>query len=113
MPLLVDPSKVDPETYIGFREEYAFAVRGCLEGQTTIDVLGLNREELAEVRRDRLATLKDLARLCELLREKVAATPTQELSEQLRVWEERLKARREAAGEYSAMARAFLNQFAI
>jgi uncharacterized protein (TIGR02646 family) len=42
-PLLIDPSRLDPSEYIGFREEMAFAVNGCREGETTIQVLGLNR----------------------------------------------------------------------
>jgi hypothetical protein len=106
-PLLVDPS-ADPSRYLGFREEYAYAVGGCREGVTTIELLGLNREELVEVRRDRLARLKDLKLLCDLLREKVAASPTPELSAQLARVEATLEVSTEAGGEYAAMARAFL-----
>ena len=62
-PLLVNPAEQNTAGYIDFRDEYAYAVGGCAEGQATIEILGLNREELIEVRRDRLATLKDLMQL--------------------------------------------------
>jgi uncharacterized protein (TIGR02646 family) len=109
-PLLVDPSTRDPADYLDFREEYAFAVSGCPEGAATIEVLGLNREELVEVRRDRLARLRDLVLLCTLLREKIATAPTPDLSDRLRAVEATLRASREAAGEYAAMSRAYLDQ---
>jgi hypothetical protein len=111
-PLLVDPSTQDPALYLGFREEYAYAVGGCREGEATIDVFGLNREELVEIRRDRLARLRDLVLLRDLLREKVAAAPTPAFTARLRAVEEVLQSSREAAGEYAAMARAFLDRAA-
>jgi uncharacterized protein (TIGR02646 family) len=56
-PLLVDPSRLDPADFIEFREEYAYPMNGSREGVTTIEVLGLNREALAETRRNRLKDL--------------------------------------------------------
>jgi uncharacterized protein (TIGR02646 family) len=109
-PLLVDPSARDPSRYIGFREEYAFAVGGCREGECTIAVLGLNREALVEVRRGRLQRLRDLTQLRDLLREKVASAPMPDMSRQLDAVEETLQASIEATGEYAAMARAFRAQ---
>jgi uncharacterized protein (TIGR02646 family) len=111
-PLLVDPSRLDPLSFIGFRQEYAYAVGDCDEGRCTIDVLGLNREELVEVRRDRLARLKDLVRLRELLRKQVATAGMPELSGELQTVEEKLKALIEPTGEYAAMHRAFLHHTA-
>lgn len=109
-PMLVDPSAREPSRYIGFRQEYAFAVGGCREGECTIAILGLNREALVEYRRDRLQRLRDLTQLRDLLREKVATAPMPELSRRLHAVEETLQASIEAAGEYAAMARAFRAQ---
>jgi uncharacterized protein (TIGR02646 family) len=108
-PLLIDPAQ-DPALYIDFRNEYAVAVNRCLEGVTTIDVLGLNREELAEVRRKRLQDLRILLVARDALREIVASTstPSSERITQLQECENEIKARQEATAEYSAMARAFL-----
>jgi uncharacterized protein (TIGR02646 family) len=107
-PLLIDPATQDPSLFIGFSEEYAFAVNGCREGVTTIDVLGLNREELAEYRRKRLQDLRILRELCNTLREIVASNPTPERSAQLQEYETELQSRLADTAEYSAMARAFL-----
>jgi uncharacterized protein (TIGR02646 family) len=111
-PLLVDPCARDPSAYVGFREEYAYAVGGCREGEVTIEVLGLNREELLEVRRRRLKILKFLVSLRDRLRKEIATAPTPERSEDLREVEEILRASREDGGEYAAMARAFLDRSA-
>jgi uncharacterized protein (TIGR02646 family) len=111
-PLLVDPSRLDPAKFIEFREEHAHAIKGCLEGETTIEVLGLNRLELVEARGRRLETLRWLEQLCTLLREKIATAPTANLRSALHAREQDLKASREPASEYTAMARAFLADLA-
>lgn len=108
-PLLVDPAARDPVRYVGFRGEYAYAVEGCREGEVTIEVLGLNREELVEVRRRHLKVLKWLVRLRDRLYKEVAADPSPKRSEELRELEDALQASRAAAGEYAAMVRAFLD----
>ncbi len=108
-PLLVDPSTQEPALYISFREELAYAVGGCREGEATIEILGLNREELAEARRLLFIRLRLFVRLRELLREKVAVAATPDLVDQLRDVEETLRASTEATAEYAAMARALLN----
>jgi uncharacterized protein (TIGR02646 family) len=107
-PLLIDPTAHDPSGYVSFRGEYAIAVNGCREGDTTIEVLGLNREELIEIRRDRLAQLERLVWLRDLLSEKLATTSDPESSRRLSAVEATLQASREDSGQYAAMARAFL-----
>ena len=107
-PLLVNPARVDPANYIGFRQERVFAVGGRLEGKTTIRVLGLKRRELREARGRRLQMLRDLVFARDLLDEKVAATPKPKLVAQLARLEAALKASQDDAAEYAAMARAFL-----
>jgi uncharacterized protein (TIGR02646 family) len=107
-PLLIDPSTQDPGRYIGFREEYVFAVGGCPEGKATIEVLGLNREELVEVRRDRLASLKQLLWLRDLLQQTIATASTPEVVRKLREVETMLRGREAESGEYAAMTRAYV-----
>lgn len=107
-PLLVDPARPDPATFIRFRRERAVAVRGCREGRTTIRVLGLNRPALIEARARWLQTLKRLKKVRELLRQQIAVTPRPALVAQLAELDVTLRASCEDGGEYAAMARAFL-----
>lgn len=50
-PVFIDPSE-DVEKYISFREEVIFAVDDNPRGKATIEVLGLDRVELNEMRKD-------------------------------------------------------------
>jgi hypothetical protein len=72
--------------------------------------MGLNREELAGVRREHLARLKELTDLCEALRRQIAAKPSRELAEKLRMHQKSLRDKTEDASIYAAMGRAFLRQ---
>ncbi len=65
-PLIINPRNNDPINYIGFREEYPFAIDGNVYGKTTIECAGLDRETLNEARRSHLETvglLWDIIRL--------------------------------------------------
>jgi len=42
-PLFIDPGKDEPTEYIGFRAEYAFALKDNDRARATIESLGLNR----------------------------------------------------------------------
>ena len=64
-PLFLHPVQQDPEQYIGFRKEVPFAINGNRAGKMTIKALGLNRELLNEVRRDRLNMLIYLRKVVE------------------------------------------------
>lgn len=66
-PLLVDPAAVDPSEFVTFLNEYAHPVKGSAIGRTTITVLGLNRNELIEVRRDLVRTIRVLLETRECL----------------------------------------------
>jgi uncharacterized protein (TIGR02646 family) len=96
VPLFVDPTAQDPSLHIGFRQEYAYAIKGSASGEATIAALELNRPELAERRWDLLRVLgrlRDLTRVCkdaDLVREARAL----------------LKDRVDDCAEYSAAARA-------
>jgi uncharacterized protein (TIGR02646 family) len=53
-PMLLHPADEEPSAFVGFRAEMAFAIDDHPRARTTIEVLGLNREALAEMRLDRL-----------------------------------------------------------
>ncbi len=106
--LLIDPARDDPGRYLGFREEYAYPVRGQVRGRTSIEVLGLNREELVEVRRGGLTEIKLFAESRKHLAEALARNPAPELRAHLQKVEEWLRERAEDREEFAAMARAAL-----
>ncbi len=56
-PLFIHPAHVDPQQYISFRKEIPYSLRGNRFAKQTIAALGLDREILNEVRRDRLGHL--------------------------------------------------------
>jgi len=64
-PMFIDPSREDPSAHIGFRAEYPFAINGSTRGEATWRGLGLDREALAEIRRDHLVMVKALKKLSE------------------------------------------------
>jgi len=53
-PVFIDPGAEEPTEFIGFRSEIAYGEDDANRGKSTIESLGLNREVLAEVRRDHL-----------------------------------------------------------
>jgi uncharacterized protein (TIGR02646 family) len=57
-PLLINPAEQDPAEYIAFRKEIVYAIGGNPTGTTTIDILQLNREPLAEKRRECLKNIR-------------------------------------------------------
>ena len=65
-PLFVDPGKENPEEFIGFRGEMAFAIDGNQKAQVTIDSLKLNQRSLPEARLQRLNLLKRLYEFVEI-----------------------------------------------
>ena len=62
-PLLINPAIEDPASFLEFDEEYVRAIDGNPRGKATIEILGLNREEIVEKRRDVLGLIKDSDRL--------------------------------------------------
>jgi uncharacterized protein (TIGR02646 family) len=48
-PLLIDPAKEDPAMLISFRQEVAFPIDDHRRARITIEILGLNRVELARI----------------------------------------------------------------
>lgn len=67
-PLFIDPGKENPEEFIGFRGEIAYAIAGNARGQTTLNSLRLNQRSLPEARLQRLRLLKALWQIVQLAR---------------------------------------------
>lgn len=57
-PLLLDPRRDDPERHLVYAEDGSVASTTD-EGRATIEILGLNRAQLLEARRDALARLRE------------------------------------------------------
>jgi uncharacterized protein (TIGR02646 family) len=106
-PLLLDPSMVDPETVLSFREETVYAINDNRLGRTTIDVLGLNRQELREARRERFELIQLLlVAKARYLRHVTTLSASTELLDELAQINMRLARMRNETAEYAAMARA-------
>lgn len=65
-PLLINPAEVNPARYIVFRNQYVSAIKDNPIGETTIEVLELNREALWKKRRNQLKHLEDLLDMIDL-----------------------------------------------
>jgi len=107
-PLLINPTLVNPQDYIGFREEVPYAINGNVHGKTTIAVLGLDREALNENRRSQLAELKILLDVVVLASQPKRANDLefQELAKQV---VQQIGQRVLPSSEYSAMVSAYIN----
>jgi uncharacterized protein (TIGR02646 family) len=106
-PLLIDPAAVDPADHVGFRKEFVYPLRGNRVGRTTIEVLGLNRNELVEVRRKRIDDLNDLRETREVLLARGRNRLTVREQSLLTRIEQKLADSTPDAAEYAAMARAW------
>lgn len=56
-PLFIDAFRDEPRDHIRFRSDVPFAVGGSLRGNTTIDLIGLDRQDLNDARRKKLKLL--------------------------------------------------------
>jgi uncharacterized protein (TIGR02646 family) len=110
-PLFLNPAIDDPADFLDFRAEYVSAVGGNRRGEITLRELGLNREELAERRRDLLGPLKLLLETRELVAEEVARRPTTRLVNLLARLDAQLQLSTLESAEYAAMARAAMRSW--
>lgn len=106
-PLLLHPSDDEPQRHIGFREEVVYAIDGSPRGEVTIQVLGLNRVELEEKRRDKLQLIRLLTQAISLLRDQQGSL-NPELETRLKQLEAALDGYLDPATEYSSMLRTAL-----
>jgi len=93
-PLLVQPDKEDPADHIAFREHVAIPLTD--RGERTIDVCGLNRDQLRSDRREAFEMISQLLRLAAL------GLPESDEASQI------LQRRTQTDSEFSAMVRAAL-----
>jgi uncharacterized protein (TIGR02646 family) len=107
-PVFIQPALEDPSAFLEFREEYLSAKRGNRRGKLTIEVLGLNREALAERRRERLAALKRLIACRVLLAKRLAKDSDPEFNDELKRIDHHLMQLTKDSAEYSAMMRTAL-----
>ena len=84
-PMFIDCGKENPEDFIGFRAEYAYAIDGNLRGQITIDYLDLNSDDLTESRRQRLNILRELNKVLLLAIEHPHDQEVQNLADELKL----------------------------
>jgi uncharacterized protein (TIGR02646 family) len=101
-PLFIDPGNENPEEYLGFRGEFAFAINEERKGQVTIDALKLNDRSLPEARLQRLQLLKQLDWVIKLAAERLNDEEFQDAAKQAK--DQLEKAIREDA-EFSSAAR--------
>jgi hypothetical protein len=98
----------DPSAFLEFHQEYLRSIDCNPRGKATIDALGLNREELAEMRRDVLGPIKVLIDCRELIANQLADDPKPELFDQLVAINAQLVQRAKDSAQYAAMVRAVL-----
>lgn len=103
-PLLINPSVVNPQGHIDFREEIPYAINGSVYAQATISALSLDRENFNEVRRTRLAEIDLLIELVILANNQPENLELQKLAEKTRRYLEQAVL---PTAEYSAMVSAY------
>jgi len=85
-PLFIDCGKEDPQEFIGFRAEYAYAIDGNPRGKITIDYLDLNSEDLTESRRQKLNSLRELSKILSSAIENPDNQEWQKIADELKVY---------------------------
>ena len=107
-PLFLDPGKDDPGRFVTFDAAIARAIGDNRRARITIEVFGLNRPELLEMRGDRLDVALEMAELRRVLLALPPARRRPELAAQLTKLTARLHALQTDAAEYAAMTRVAL-----
>lgn len=102
-PMLLHPADDEPTAFIGYREEIAFPIDDHPRARATLEVVGMNREELAEFRLDHLAPFKRLRQVLPLL-----PADSEEARDILELFEQAVLPR----AQYASMMRAFVGNAA-
>ncbi len=103
--LLIDPAKDNPQKFISFRKEVPYAIDNKPKGKATIEIFGLDRDELNEYRLKRYLDLKYIYFLAN-------AEPPQPLSEEAKAYIN--KVLNNDSEEYAAIAwAAIASRFSI
>jgi hypothetical protein len=106
--LFINPATDDPSQFLEFNEEYVRAIEGNQRGTVTIDALELNREPIAEKRRDRLAGIVQLLECRELLAGKAGSLSDASWEHRLLAIDAHLKRCASDSAEFAAMVRTAL-----
>jgi uncharacterized protein (TIGR02646 family) len=109
-PLFIHPAEEDPHEFVEFREEYLCATNGNRRGAVTIEMLGLNRELVAERRRDHLARVKTLIECREQFEAELVKRPNPSFNTQIAKINAELERCSSDFAEYAAMVRALRKQ---
>jgi hypothetical protein len=104
-PLLINSSVLNPQDYIGFRDENPYPITGRIYGKTTIKALGLDRETLNETRRSKLALIKNFLDCTAIADNRPDDVELQKLAEEAK---HNLKQQTTLTAEFSAMVSAFV-----
>jgi hypothetical protein len=109
-PVFINPATENPTEFIGFNQEYPFGIDALGRGESTIKALGLDREELAEMRRKRLEEARRTIRTVRVLRHlrERDGQLCAELAQLLREHELAILSYGDPSTEYLAMLRALL-----
>ncbi len=108
-PVFISPAEKGIEHLIGFRQEYPYAKGGNRRARETVKHLGLDREELNEVRRDRLQKLELLSKNRQLLERRFPdARRPEDVQAHVNELTLELELAQADTAEYAAMARAAL-----
>jgi uncharacterized protein (TIGR02646 family) len=111
-PLLIHPELDEPASFLEFDREYVRAIDGNQRGEATIEILGLNRQEIVERRRDVLQSIKILVECRELIARQANERHNPEALTRLAAIEQQLDwyvtNDRSDSAEYVAMIRAAL-----
>jgi hypothetical protein len=107
-PWFINPAMEEPSAFLEFHQEYLRSIDCNPRGKATIDALGLNREELVEMRRDVLGPIKVLINCRELIANQLADDPKPELFDQLVAINAQLVQCAKDSAQYAAMVGAVL-----
>jgi hypothetical protein len=107
-PLFIHPAAEDPSAFLEFDREYVCAINNNSRGKATIEELGLNRDNLLEMRRDRLELINTLIDYRREFANRVAMSPKPGLLDPLAKIDERLAQYVSDSAQYAAMVRAVL-----
>jgi hypothetical protein len=107
-PLFIHPAAEDPSAFLEFDREYVCAINNNSRGKATIEELGLKRDKLLEMRRDRLDVINTLIDYRSEFANRVAMAPKPGLRDQLAKIDARLAQYVSDSAQYAAMVRAVL-----
>jgi uncharacterized protein (TIGR02646 family) len=112
-PLLIDPAVEDPAQFLEFRENRVYAIGNNARGETTIEIFGLNRKELVDMRlawflwfRELIPLVIQLINTREKIVRKAIKHPSSELTEDLNSINKRIEQFIGRSAQYTAMVRA-------